>query len=250
MNWASVHLLWLIHLPKVMNFVYALFVPFGVLLAINVVRRSSPAKHEATYLPFIIGIVLTSLITDIIKNAVGRPRPDLLDRCIPAKDAPTDVPVDISVCTASRDTHRLQDGWRSFPSGHSSFSFAGLGFTALFLAAQLGIFRPGTRDLGRALICLAPLLGALMIAISRCEDYRHDVYDVCVGSALGFTVAYWSYRRYWPRLSSPRCDEPLPPSGNPGGEGLWTRVPDEEEAGQQPADGASFEMEGLRENRS
>ena len=34
------------------------------------------------------------------------------------------------------------------------------------------VFRPRT-DLGRALLALAPVLGAAMIAISRCEDYRY-----------------------------------------------------------------------------
>lgn len=229
---------------SVMNFVYALFIPLGVLIAFNVVFRSSAAKHEATYLPFAIGVTLTDLLTDIIKNAVGRPRPDLLARCIPSPDAPTGVPVDIEVCTAPHDTHRLQDGWRSFPSGHSSFSFAGLGFTALFLAGQLAIYRPGHRDLGRALICLSPLIGATLIAISRCEDYRHDVYDVTVGSALGMSIAYWSYRRYWPRLSSHKCDEPYPfPVKDEGG---WERVRDEEEAGAD----VGIEMSTMRENRS
>lgn len=246
----------------VWNFVYALFIPLGVLILANtLILRTSPTKHEATYLPFLIAITLTSLLTDILKNAVGRPRPDLLARCIPSADAPVDRPVDISVCTAP-DGHVLQDGWRSFPSGHSSFSFAGLGFTALFFAGQLGVF--GTRrDLSRALFCLVPLVGATMIAVSRCEDYRHDVYDVSVGSALGMTVAYWSYRRYWPRLSSPRCHEPFPyPSGNSiGGShdeeesiNTWQRVRDEEEAGgdlaaPSPRNDVGYEMDTLRENR-
>uniref|UniRef100_A0A0D2XR41 Phosphatidic acid phosphatase type 2/haloperoxidase domain-containing protein n=1 Tax=Fusarium oxysporum (strain Fo5176) TaxID=660025 RepID=A0A0D2XR41_FUSOF len=138
------------------------------------------AKHEVTYLSFLISIVLTSFITDIIKNAVGRPRPDLLDRCKPAIGTKANTLVTIDVCTAE-DGHILQEGWRSFPSGHSSFSFAGLGFLSLFLAGQLHVFRysAGGRDLSRALVCLLPLIGAGLVAISRCEDYRHDVYDVC-----------------------------------------------------------------------
>ena len=97
------------------------------------------------------------------------------------------------------------------------------------------------RDLLKALLCLSPLLGALMIAISRCMDYRHDVEDVCVGSLMGWVITYWSYRRYWPRLSSGRCEEPY--SGmngertGEGGEGMngngarrYSRVRDEEEA--------------------
>ncbi|CAM1505748.1 Fc.00g113850.m01.CDS01 [Cosmosporella sp. VM-42] len=211
-----------------MNFVYALFIPLGVLIAFNIVARSSAAKHEVTYLSFAISIVLTQFLTDIIKNAVGRPRPDLLDRCQPAAGTKPDTLVTIDVCTAP-DGRTLQEGWRSFPSGHSSFSFAGLGFLSLFLAGQLHVFRysAGGRDLSRALVCLFPLIGAALVAISRCEDYRHDVYDVCIGSALGMSIAYWSYRRHWPRLSSKECDEPYPMPGVdtlPG----WQRVRDEE----------------------
>lgn len=134
----------------------------------------------------------------------------------------------IDVCTETAH-HKLHDGWRSFPSGHSSFSFAGLGYLSLFLAGQMRIFAHGTpsservglgegstdrseklvrADLGRALLCLIPLIVAAWVAITRCQDYRHDVYDVTVGSLLGWTVAYWSYRRYWPHVTSPRCDEP------------------------------------------
>ncbi|KFH43996.1 diacylglycerol pyrophosphate phosphatase-like protein [Hapsidospora chrysogenum ATCC 11550] len=231
--------------PVWLNFVCALFAPLAVLIVFNIVLRSPLVKHEATYLPLAISVIFTSLVTDILKNAVGRPRPDLLARCLPAPDTPPDVPVDASVCTADPSTHVFQEGWRSFPSGHSSFSFAGLGFTALFLAGQLGVFRPGTRDLGRFLLCLVPLVGATLIAISRCEDYRHDVYDVCTGSALGMAVAYWSYRRYWPRLSSPRCHEPyqLTEAASAGPD--WQRVRDEEEAGAD----AGYEMATLPEDR-
>lgn len=65
-------------------------------------------------------------------------------------------------------------------------------------------------DLARALLALVPLIGAALIAISRCEDYRHDVYDVTIGSILGMLIAYFSYRKYYPSLKSPLCDRPFP----------------------------------------
>lgn len=71
------------------------------------------------------------------------------------------------------------------------------------------VFRPRA-DLARVLVALAPLIGAALIAISRCEDYRHDVYDVTTGSILGMLVAYFSYRRYYPGLKSSHCDRPYP----------------------------------------
>lgn len=60
------------------------------------------------------------------------------------------------------------------------------------------------------LLVLSPLIGAVLIAISRCEDYRHDAYDVNIGSALGFAVAYGIYRKYYPNLRSSKCDAPFP----------------------------------------
>jgi diacylglycerol diphosphate phosphatase/phosphatidate phosphatase len=116
-------------------------------------------------------IFLTTFITDVIKNAVGRPRPDLISRCKPGSGTPRDILVTIAACTET-DHHTLHDGWRSFPSGHSSFAFSGLGFLALFFAGQMHVFRPRT-DLTRALLTVAPLIGAALIAISRCEDYRY-----------------------------------------------------------------------------
>lgn len=71
------------------------------------------------------------------------------------------------------------------------------------------VLRPRT-DLARVLLALAPLIGAALIAISRCEDYRHDVYDVTVGSIIGMLIANFSYRRYYPGLKSSRCDTPYP----------------------------------------
>lgn len=223
-----------------MNFVYALFTPLGVMVLWLFVTRASLHKHHVTYLAFFISLILASFLTDVIKNAVGRPRPDLLSRCKPSADAQPNVLVSIAVCTESRH-HLLHDGWRSFPSGHSSFSFSGLGYLSLFFSGQLGIFKHGGGDLGRALLCLAPLLGAAMIAISRCEDYRHDVYDVTCGSILGFSVAYWSYRRFWPRLGSRDSHEPCPPPTVDTDN--YERIGDEEE-GLARRNG-SFEMSEL-----
>ncbi|GAB1315487.1 hypothetical protein MFIFM68171_05697 [Madurella fahalii] len=230
--------------PLTLDFVYALFIPLAVLIVHNLVTGASAHKHHVTILGLAIAMILTSFLTDVIKNMVGRPRPDLIARCLPAAGTPKDVLVTIDVCTQTHH-HTLHDGWRSFPSGHSSFSFAGLGYLSLFLAGQARVFAHGAGsvaehteklvrgDLVRALLCLAPLLGATLIAISRCQDYRHDVWDVCVGSLLGWTVTYWSYRRYWPRLSSGRCDEPY--AGPPGSDevlnGRYGRVRDEEEGG-------------------
>lgn len=240
----------MMRLTTVMNFVYALFVPLLIITLYNASTGASIHKHHVAILGIGIALLLASSLTDIVKNMVGRPRPDLLARCKPAPDTPLGTLVSHTVCTET-DRHKLQDGWRSFPSGHSSFAFAGLGYLSLFLSGQLKIFvlrNSNTRttvaeerlggserpihvrgDLGRALVCLLPILGAAVIAITRCQDYRHDVYDVCVGSFLGWSIAYWSYRRYWPRLDVIYCDDPYtaPESSSPDSRS-YRRLRDEE----------------------
>ncbi|KAI9814980.1 MAG: hypothetical protein M1826_002112 [Phylliscum demangeonii] len=189
-------------------FGYAGGIPLVVLLVWIPLSRPDGHKIHVTFLGFFIGLLLTSFLTDVIKNAVGRPRPDLISRCRPEKGTPAHQLVTFSVCTETNH-HVIHDGWRSFPSGHSSFAFSGLGYLSLFLSGQMRVFRPKT-DLVRVLIAFAPLLGAGLIAISRCEDYRHDVYDVSVGSLLGIFVAYFAYRRCYPPLRSQSCNVPYP----------------------------------------
>ncbi|KAF2463706.1 PAP2-domain-containing protein [Lindgomyces ingoldianus] len=208
-------------------FIYAGGVPLCILVAWALIFQPGTHKSHVTILGWFISLILTLFITDLVKNAVGRPRPDLVARCKPEKGTPDHKLVNFEVCTETNH-HILHDGWRSFPSGHSSFAFSGLGYLALFLAGQCHVFRPRT-DLARVLLALAPLLGAALIAISRCEDYRHDVYDVTTGSLLGILVAFYTYRRYYPPLRSSKCATPYPnPADSAEGRGFG-KVKDEEE---------------------
>lgn len=99
-------------------------------------------KGHVTILGLFISIALTSVLTDIVKNAVGRPRPDLIARCKPKKDTPSHTLVTIGVCTETV-YHTLHDGWRSFPSGHSSFAFSGLGYLAMYVAGECSYYMLG-----------------------------------------------------------------------------------------------------------
>ena len=108
------------------------------------------------------------------------------------------------------------------------------------------VFRPRT-DLARVLLALAPLIGATLIAISRCEDYRHDVYDVTVGSLLGLLVAHSTYRRYYPGLQSPRCDNPFPSRVDVSTNGFG-KFKDEEERLQSAGAFSLSELEEDGEN--
>ena len=74
----------------------------------------------------VLGLLLASgtafVITGALKNATGKPRPDIIDRCQPAAGS-VDSPIfglsNSTICTQT-DHAILKDGFRSFPSGHSS----------------------------------------------------------------------------------------------------------------------------------
>ena len=74
----------------------------------------------------ILGLLLSSgaafVITGALKNATGKPRPDFIDRCQPrpgSEDPPVYGLSNSTICTQV-DHAILKDGFRSFPSGHSS----------------------------------------------------------------------------------------------------------------------------------
>lgn len=94
-------------------------------------------------------------ITQCLKNLFGKPRPNMLARCQPNLDdiarfavggygqdiSPRWTLVSHEICT-STDLDVLDDGFRSFPSGHSSVSWAGLLYLTLFLCSKFNIAIP------------------------------------------------------------------------------------------------------------
>lgn len=74
----------------------------------------------------VLGLALSQglafVITGALKNATGKPRPDLIDRCMPTPgsvDKPISGLSNSSICEQTNHAI-LKDGFRSFPSGHSS----------------------------------------------------------------------------------------------------------------------------------
>lgn len=59
---------------------------------------------------------------------------------------------------------------KSFPSGHSSVSAAGLGFLTFFFFGQTKAFISGG-NIWRVSFSLLPSFGAIAIAITRVVDY-------------------------------------------------------------------------------
>ncbi|KAL2353032.1 phosphatidic acid phosphatase [Cryomyces antarcticus] len=175
-------------------------------------------------LGLLLAVAAAFTITGALKNEIGKPKPDLISRCRPRAGS-ADPPVfglsSHSICTQT-DNAILKDGFRSFPSGHSSTSFAGLFYLSIYLAAKLHVL-DSRGEVWKTLVVLIPTLGAALVAGSRIMDARHHPFDVVSGSLLGILVAWGSYRQYFPPVTEPWRKgraypirswgrEPLPPA--------------------------------------
>ncbi|KAG8951624.1 hypothetical protein FRC04_005912 [Tulasnella sp. 424] len=186
--------------------------PLVIMPIINLVSIRSWWDWHNSWLGLILSLGLTGTITNIVKITAGRPRPDLIARCQPAfnsANAPLFGLTSASICTQT-DIKIMRDGFRSFFSGHSSLSFAGLGFLFWYLAGKMHLFDQRGHA-GKAWIAVVPLMGATLVAISRTMDYRHHPTDVLVGSVVGLVISHYAYRQYFPSLTHPLCHRPYSP---------------------------------------
>jgi diacylglycerol diphosphate phosphatase/phosphatidate phosphatase len=136
----------------------------------------------------------TYMIVSILKVSVGRLRPDFRARCQPD--------------TAARSPHirctgksaDVLNGRKSFPSGHTATGFAGMGYSSLYIGAQLRLFNQKRTCALKVILFLMPWMLAVLIGVTRMTDYRHHPTDVIAGAILGTIVAILAYRVYFPSL--------------------------------------------------
>ncbi|RYP74240.1 hypothetical protein DL769_004061 [Monosporascus sp. CRB-8-3] len=115
------------------------------------------------WLGLALSLMCAWIITQGMKNLFGKPRPDLLDRCQPdvenwaqhmvgfptpsgaggnaIQGAYNGQLVAATICQ-NPDERFLNDGFRSYPSGHASSSAAGLIYLSLLLASKFAITIP------------------------------------------------------------------------------------------------------------
>lgn len=202
-----------------MLFVYSCVIPFIIiaLCGVSLNRRLRIYKTFVPLLGLILSVVTTAVLTDALKNYIGRHRPDFIARCQPLADAPLDVYVLAKDVCTTEDLDKLHDGFRTTPSGHSLISFAGLHYLTLWLMGQFIVGNPlvGT---WRVLLSFVPTLGATLIALTRTQDYRHHFVDIVIGALIGIVISWWNYFRLYPWYSSPKSYNPK----------VYSKIPREE----------------------
>lgn len=208
-------------------------------------RKSSLRRKlwewNAGWMGLALAYAVAFTITNGAKEVLGKPRPNLLARCNPdisrqssaiAGGIGDQIEEGISLFDwrICRNTGSLLDeGFRSFPSGHSSLAFAGLVYLALWLCAKLGISvpylgpqnLPSTSDMPNLtpiakkkddvasartqaaapptyliIFPLIPIGGAIFISSTRYSDFWHHGFDVLTSAILGILTAWLGFRWY------------------------------------------------------
>lgn len=153
----------------------------GPLLCFAAYKWLAKRSHYEVYrlsVNFLFACLLTGAITNSLKLGVGRLRPNFAVRCWPSGNqtflpAAPNLDVGIiggAVCDASVPQSIQNEIRKSWPSGHSSWSAAGLGYFSLFLLGQLHVWA-GAGWGWRVVLSLAPTFGAIAVGVTRIIDY-------------------------------------------------------------------------------
>ncbi|KAJ5579699.1 diacylglycerol pyrophosphate phosphatase [Penicillium hispanicum] len=229
--------------PAVVILVLSLLIPSST------IQASSQDSHRGTWgfrlwewhagwLGLALSLAGAFFITSGLKDVVGKPRPDFLARCDPdlsnvaahvvgglgLRQSSAAIMVSTGICQ-NTDASVVKNGFAAFPSGHSSFSFAGLLYLSLWLSAKFAVtfpipFRAASRrseedaptpssdnhasfrssaaapPLYLLLLVLAPIAVALFICATRYADYMHAGWDIMGGSVIGSFFAWLGFGWY------------------------------------------------------
>ncbi|KAF4979287.1 hypothetical protein FZEAL_4486 [Fusarium zealandicum] len=163
--------------PTYLLFTLAIGLPILIVAVVSLIFVPGPTVPKGTpkrliwqrklwelhvgWLGLVLALSLAWFFTSAMKNLFGKPRPDLLARCDPDWDdianhiaggnkfgAMDGRLVYATICRATG--YEFEDGFRSYPSGHSSCAAAGLIYASLFLASKFSITVPFAMPTGAA----------------------------------------------------------------------------------------------------
>ncbi|CAK6963132.1 phosphatidic acid phosphatase type 2D [Scomber scombrus] len=139
---------------------------------------------------FMFGCCVGQSLTNMAKLSVGRLRPNFLSVCNITYESINCTPGSyVSQVNCRQPSQKMvEEGRKSFFSGHASFAMYTMLYLAFYLQARLS-WR-GARLL-RPLIQFLLVMIAIYTGLSRISDYRHHPTDVLTGFIQGGLTAYW-----------------------------------------------------------
>lgn len=183
-----------------------LLLPLALLVAVSSFTSRSFYDVHAIVCVLFAAFGMSEIITNTLKMYVGRLRPNFYSLC--------EFSIQTLKCMADDST--VSQGRRSFPSGHSSFSFCGMGVLVYFFLGRLGHLqnRPLTTELSSFskssyvrrkplfLLCFSPWLYSTFVACSRLVDNWHHPSDIVAGSLIGIFCSFVAYHLWYPFFCS------------------------------------------------
>ncbi|KAH7976185.1 hypothetical protein HPB52_009495 [Rhipicephalus sanguineus] len=171
--------------------IFVFTLPPAMLLVLEFRRSGAPLRDRFFWSGrmlrrYLVGLLLVTTATQLLKDAVAEKRPYFLDACKPVfrNQRNATLLCQDYVCSGPpRDVIRAFD---SFPSGHSSVSC----FVGFFLVGYL-VWRGDAVAPAAARVLLVALLiaSAVAVSLSRIVERMHFWWDVGVGGALGLVTA-------------------------------------------------------------
>ena len=158
---------------------------------------------------FIVGYLITMVITLTFKVSVGELRPHFHAVCkadfsqFPCKSM-TGYYIYVTNYTCTGSPGLVRSARLSFPSGHSSSITYSMTYLILYLETKLYIPR-GIRSM----LSLLFALSALLVSLSRLDDFKHHFHDILAGMLIGLLTAaitYFNYLRINVQVERPRRD--------------------------------------------
>eukprot|EP00005_Dracoamoeba_jomungandri_P003038 CAMPEP_0174261274 /NCGR_PEP_ID=MMETSP0439-20130205/11339_1 /TAXON_ID=0 /ORGANISM="Stereomyxa ramosa, Strain Chinc5" /LENGTH=283 /DNA_ID=CAMNT_0015345727 /DNA_START=1 /DNA_END=852 /DNA_ORIENTATION=- len=162
--------------------------PIFIFAILQIAVKSGHDFHHAC-LGLCESLAFTLILTQVLKVSCGRYRPDWEDR----EDESSSV---------------QEDGRQSFPSGHSSMSFASMTFLSLYLCGKLGFYRKNGGEVWKAYVVLAPIAVSTCVAVTRVRDYHHHFSDILAGSIIGVAFAFMCYLTFYHSLFGSKSHVP------------------------------------------
>eukprot|EP00731_Ephydatia_muelleri_P020380 Em0013g107a len=149
-----------------------------------------------------LACLINGVLVEFLKVIVGRPRPDFFFRCFPDGQASSNL-----WCTG--DPQVVDEGRKSFPSGHTAWFFCCFGYLSLYMCGKLQCFvQEGRGKSWRLCVAMVPLMAATGVGVSRIHDNMHHWDDVVVGGMIGAIIAAVCYLQYYPSPLSNGCSAP------------------------------------------
>ncbi|GFO38035.1 phosphatidate phosphatase ppapdc1a [Plakobranchus ocellatus] len=191
---------WLYRFPHSEDFIpfkslQIFIIAFAIMIIWGIYQHNKNVQDAGSaILGITLSMYLSTTVTNFIKLVVGRPRPDFFERCF--EQPPEDIN-DLAEAKCDRDDEIVDQGYKSFPSGHATIAFSGMLYMSLYIAHTLKVFAQRHSRYSSIRLCatILPVVVAVLVAASRTADYHHHWQDVLVGSLIGLVFAYMCFRQ-------------------------------------------------------